>query len=169
MAFLGETFGVDDLPQSDRNYELIPEGWYNATITKAELGNTKSGTGQKIDVRYDITGPTQQGRVIFQAVNIRNQSQKAEEIGRQQLGEIMRSIGLAKVEDTDQLIGGQLCIKIKIKQPTDKDKAAGYTENKNEVAGFKAANGTSAPMPSMSSSAPAASSAPGGAKPPWAK
>lgn len=170
MAFLGETFGVDDLPQSDRNYELIPEGWYNATITKAELGNTKSGTGQKIDVRYDITGPTQQGRVIFQAVNIRNQSQKAEEIGRQQLGEIMRAIGLARVEDTDQLIGGQLCIKIKIKTPTDKDKAAGYTENKNEVAGFKAANGTNAPMPSSApSSAPAASSAPGGAKPPWAK
>jgi hypothetical protein len=168
MAFLGESFGVDDLPQSDRNYELIPEGWYNATITKAELGNTKSGTGQKIDIRYDITGPTQQGRVIFQAVNIRNQSQKAEEIGRQQLGEIMRAIGLPRVEDTDQLIGGQLCIKIKIKQPTDKDKAAGYTENKNEVAGFKAISGGIAPQPAPSA-APAATSAPGGAKPPWAK
>ena len=47
MAFLGETFGVDDLPQSDRNYELIPEGWYNVSITKAELGTTKAGTGQK--------------------------------------------------------------------------------------------------------------------------
>ncbi len=170
MAFLGETFGVDDLPQSDRNYELIPEGWYNVSITKAELGTTKAGTGQKIDIRYDITGPSQQGRVVFQAVNIRNQSQKAEEIGRQQLGEIMRAIGLARVEDTDQLIGGQLCIKIKIKQPSDKDKAAGYTENKNEVAGFKAANGTNAPMPSVApSAAPAASSAPGGSKPPWAK
>lgn len=170
MAFLGETFGVDDLPQSDRNYELIPEGWYNVSITKAELGTTKAGTGQKIDIRYDITGPSQQGRVIFQAVNIRNQSQKAEEIGRQQLGEIMRAIGLARVEDTDQLIGGQLCIKIKIKMPSEKDKAAGYTENKNEVAGFKAANGTNAPMPSSApSAAPAASSAPGGSKPPWAK
>jgi hypothetical protein len=168
MAFLGETFGVDDLPQSDRNYELIPEGWYNVTITKAELGNTKSGTGQKIDVRYDITGPTQQGRVIFQAVNIRNQSQKAEEIGRQQLGEIMRAIGLARVEDTDQLIGGQLCIKIKIRQPTDRDKAAGYTEDKNEVAGFKAVSGGIAPKPAPNA-APAASSAPGGSKPPWAK
>ena len=171
MAFLGETFGVDDLPQSDRNYELIPEGWYNVTITKAELGTTKAGTGQKIDIRYDIVGPTQQGRVIFQAVNIRNQSQKAEEIGRQQLGEIMRAIGLAKVEDTDQLVGGQLCIKIKIKQPTDKDKAAGYTENKNEVAGYKAVGGGSVPLPNAApaAAAPAATSAPGGAKPPWAR
>lgn len=169
MAFLGETFGVDDLPQSDRNYELIPEGWYNATITKAELGNTKSGTGQKIDVRYDITGPTQQGRVIFASVNIRNQSQKAEEIGRQQLGEIMRAIGLAKVEDTDQLIGGQLCIKVKIREATEKDKAAGYNDPRNEVAGWKSVSGGTTPMPAMSAAAPASTSAPGGAKPPWAK
>lgn len=168
MAFLGEAFGVDDLPQSDRNYDLIPEGWYNVSITKAEPGNTKSGTGQKIDIRYDITGPTHEGRVIFQAVNIRNQSQKAEEIGRQQLGEIMRAIGLARVEDTDQLVGGQLCIKIKIKQPTDRDIAAGYSQPKNEVAGFKAIAGGMAPQP-VASSAPAATSAPGGAKPPWAK
>lgn len=168
MAFLGETFGVDDLPQSDRNYELIPEGWYNVTITKAELGNTKSGTGQKIDIRYDIIGPTQQGRVVFQAVNIRNQSQKAEEIGRQQLGEIMRAIGLAKVEDTDQLVGGQLCIKIKIREASERDKAAGYNDPRNEVAGFKAISGGMAPQPAPSA-APAASSAPGGAKPPWAK
>ena len=170
MAFLGETFGVDDLPQSDRNYELIPEGWYNATITKADLGNTKSGTGQKIDLRFDITGPTQQGRVMFQAINIRNQSQKAEEIGRQQLGEIMRAIGLAKVEDTDQLIGGQLCIKIKIKEPSAKDIEAGYSNTKNEVAGYKAIAGGAAPKPAPApSAAPAATAAPGGSKPPWAK
>ena len=101
MAFLGETFSTDSLPVSDRSYDLIPEGWYNATITKAELNNTKAGTGQKIDMRYDITGPTQQGRVVFGTVNVRNQSQKAEEIGRQQLGEIMRAVGLAKIQDTD--------------------------------------------------------------------
>lgn len=164
MAFLGETFSTDDLPQSDRNYELIPEGWYSATITKAELGNTKSGTGQKIDVRYDITGPTHEGRVIFASLNIRNQSQKAEEIGRQQLGEVMRAIGLPKVEDTDQLIGGQLQIKIKIKKPSQNDIANGYTEDKNEVAGWKSVNGAAA-IPAKAQTA----QAPAGNKPPWAK
>ena len=86
MAFLGETISATDLPTSDRSYDLIPEGWYSATISKAELGQTKSGTGTKIDMRYDITGPTHEGRIVFGSVNIRNQSQKAEEIGRQQLG-----------------------------------------------------------------------------------
>lgn len=159
MAFLGETFAADALPQSDRNYELLPDGWYTATITKADLNSTKAGTGQKIDVRYDITGPTHQGRVVFGALNIRNPSQKAEEIGRQQLGEIMRAVGLPKVQDTDELIGKSLSIKIKTKPAEN-----GY-EARNEVAGFKAIAGGMAPAPAAAS-APAATSA---AAPPWAK
>jgi hypothetical protein len=162
MAFLGETFSTDELPVSDRSYDLIPDGWYTATITKAELGMTKAGTGTKIDMRYDITGPTHEGRVIFGNLNIRNPSQEAEEIGRQQLGEIMRAIGLAKVEDTDQLIGGTLQIKVGQSKPQ-----AGY-EVRNEVKGFKAVGGSAAPA-APAPAAPAATSAPGGAKPPWAK
>ena len=162
MAFLGETFSTDELPVSDRSYDLIPDGWYTATITKAELGMTKAGTGTKIDMRYDITGPTHEGRVIFGNLNIRNPSQEAEEIGRQQLGEIMRAIGLAKVEDTDQLIGGTLQIKVGQSKPQ-----AGY-EVRNEVKGFKAVGGSAAPA-APAPAAPAATSAPSGAKPPWAK
>jgi len=159
MAFLGETFSTDDLPQSERSYELLPDGWYNVTITKAELGTTKAGNGQKIDMRYDITGPTNQGRVIFGALNIRNPSQKAEEIGRQQLGEIMRAVGLAKVQDTDELIGKSLAVKVKTRP------AEGQYEARNEVAGFKAIAGGMAPA---ATAAPAAA-APSAASPPWAK
>ena len=165
MAFLGETFSTDSLPVSDRSYDLIPEGWYNATITKAELNNTKAGTGQKIDMRYDIVGPTHQGRVVFGTVNVRNQSQKAEEIGRQQLGEIMRAVGLAKINDSDELIGGSICIRVKIRQPTQQDIANGYGDASNEVGGFKSASGV---MPQVTSS-PEPTAQPGGAKPPWAK
>jgi len=169
MAFLGETIKADDLPVSDRSYDLIPDGWYSATISKAELGQTKAGTGTKIDIRYDITGPTHEGRVVFASINIRNQSAGAEKIGREQLGEIMRAIGLAKVEDTDQLIGGTLQIKVKIRKPSEKDKAAGYTNEQNEIGGWKSASGA-APIPvTRAASGPAATSAPAGPKPPWQK
>ena len=161
MAFLGETFSTDSLPISDRSYDLVPEGWYNATITKAELNNTKAGTGQKIDMRYDIVGPTHQGRVVFGTVNVRNQSQKAEEIGRQQLGEIMRAVGLAKIQDTDELVGGSICVRVKIRPAEN-----GY-DARNEVSGFKSASGA---LPqATSTSAPEPTAQPGGAKPPWAK
>lgn len=162
MAFLDQAFDVSELPQSDNNYELVPAGWYNATITKAEIKSTKTGTGQYIAVRYDITGPSHQGRVIFGNLNIKNVNSKAEEIGRQQLGEIMRAIGLSRVTDTDQLISGALQIKVAIKE------SDGKYEANNEVKGFKAINGSASPMPTAS--APVGAATPNAASaPPWAK
>jgi hypothetical protein len=168
MANLGESFNADELPTgSTGEYELLPEGLYSAMIAKAEVGQTKSGTGTKIDLRLDITGPTHQGRVIFAAINIRNQSAKAEEIGRQQLGEIMRAIGLPRLEDSDQLVGGQLQVKVKIKHPSPDDVARGYSQARNEVGGYRAlaGGGLPAPVAAKATAAPAVSSA----KPPWAK
>lgn len=161
MAFLGETFDANELPQGNGgNYDPIPPGWYNAAITSAELKKTKDGTGQFIKVRYDITGPSNQGRVVFGNLNIKNASTKAEEIGRQQLGEIMRAIGLAKVTDTDQLIGGNLSIKLSVREATEQYAA------QNEVKGYKAIEG-SAPAFSTPASANAAPAATKSA-PPWA-
>lgn len=167
MAFLGQTFDANELPQGNGgNYDPLPAGWYNANITAAELKPTKDGSGQYIKVRYDITGPSHQGRVVFGNLNIKNASAKAEEIGRQQLGEIMRAIGLAKVTDTDQLIGGSLSIKLDVRAATEQYAA------QNEVKGFKAITGSAptfaAPAASPAASAPAAQAATK-ATPPWAK
>lgn len=161
MAFLSESFDVNELPVgTGGNFEPLPAGWYTCTISQAELKDTKAGNGQYIKLRYDITGPSHQGRVVFGNLNIKNANPKAEEIGRQQLGEIMRAIGLAKVTDTDQLIGGQIAIKLEIKQD------AQYGAS-NEVKGFKSVSGSPAPTAAMPSSAPAVAG--GKAAPPWAK
>ena len=163
MAFLGQTFEQDQLPQSTvGEFEPLPAGWYTATITGAEVKETKAGTGNYIAVRYDITGPTHQGRVVFGNINIRNPNPKAEEIGRQQLGEIMRAIGLARVTDSDELIGGSLGIKLVI-QPGD-----GQYGPRNEVKGFKSSNSGMAPQASAPMTQQAAP-APVGATPPWAR
>ena len=165
MAFLGQEFSTDTLPQSTSNFDPLPAGWYSATISKADLTPTKDGHGQYIKIRYDITGPTHQGRVVFGNLNIKNASMKAEEIGRQQLGELMRAIGLARVTDTDQLIGGQLQIKLAVRA------ADGQYEATNEVKGFKAIGGAPAGA-APAFAAPAQAQAPAAAAssaPPWAK
>ena len=162
MAFLDEEFTLDTLPKGNTgNFEPLPDGWYNATITGAEVKPTKANDGKYIAAKYTITGPTHQGRVVFGNLNIKNASTKAEEIGRSQLGEIMRAIGLAKVTDTDQLIGGNLGIKLVVKT----GEYAG-----NEIKGYKSLGSVSpaavAPFKPVgpASGAPAAKSAP-----PWAK
>lgn len=177
MAFLD--ISLSDLPESTGGaYDPLPAGWYTAMIAGADLQATKDGTGQYIKIKYSITGPSHQGRVVFGNLNIKNQSAKAEEIGRAQLGELMRAIGLARVQDTDQLIGGNLSIKLDIR-PARTDASSGKTyDAQNEVKGYKAAGGT-APAAAMQSfgasqpqaSVPAAQAAPASASsaPPWAK
>lgn len=151
MASLSQSYDVSDLPKGTSNFEPLPAGWYSATISGAEIKQTKAGNGEYVAVKYSITGPTHQGRVVFANLNIKNPNPKAEEIGRQQLGEVMRAIGLARVDDTDQLIGGSLVIKLEVKSSEQ------YGES-NEVKGLKAVAGGSMPTPAT-----------GKAAPPWAK
>ena len=65
MAFLDEEFSVDTLPKGTSNFEPLPEGWYNATITGAEVKDTKAGDGKYIACKYTVTGPSHQGRVVL--------------------------------------------------------------------------------------------------------
>jgi len=163
MAFLNEEFNLNELPQGNGNFEPLPAGWYTAIISRSELMATKAGNGKYIKLRYDITGPTHQGRVVYGNLNIKNPSPKAEEIGRQQLGDIMRAMGLAKVT-IDQLIGGQIAIKLGIKQDDQ------YGDS-NEVKGFKSLSGSAAPaanVPHFVKQAEAAQAATAKGAPPWA-
>ena len=154
MALLDETYNRSELPASENNFEALPAGWYTARITEAEIKATKAGTGRYIKIRYDILGPIHQGRAVFGNLNVRNTNPQAEKIGRQQLNELMMSVGLETLSDTDQLIGALLQIKLKVRESQEYG-------NSNDVSGFKSAGHAEAPAPKAS--APAAGS------PPWAK
>ena len=83
MANLGFNVNVNDLPEeTGGNFEPLPAGDYTVTISDATLQDTKSGTGTYIKMKLTVTGPTHEGRVLFSNLNIKNDSQKAEEIGR---------------------------------------------------------------------------------------
>lgn len=151
---------------SDKSYDLVPPGWYVARITDSTVKATKAGTGKYISVRYDIIGPTHQGRVIFGSLHISNPNAAAERIGREQLSDLLRSIGLATLSDTQQLIGATCQIKVAIQAGND-----GY-QDRNEVKGWKVTSdavrgpqvvgaAVSLATPSEAASAKAA--------PPWAR
>jgi len=155
MSFLGQEYKADELPES-QSFEPLPPGVYNLKITEASLKDTKSGTGQYLSMRLDVTGPTHQGRCLFDNLNIRNASAKAEEIARQKLGELMRAIGLASVSDTDQLVGRDVAAQVK----TEKSEEYG---DKSIISHYKAIGGSPMPTGAKTEAKPAA------AKAPWAK
>lgn len=144
-------FDVSEVPVSDRSFDLIPAGWYAATVTGAESRGTKSGTGKYLRIEFTLADPA--GRKVWSNFNVKNDNPAAETIGRQQLAEVVRAIGKKTIRDTDELLGCVLSVKVKIR-----DAANGY-EASNEVAAAKALEG----------SAPPKAAAPPKASPPWAK
>lgn len=161
MSNLNEVFDIeDDVFAADDDFIALPAGDYTVCVTEAELKDTKSGTGQYIKMKLYVTEGEKSGRVLFSNLNIRNQNEIAEKIGKQQMGHVMRAIGLKTLSDTDQLIGGNMIVKVKVK----KDEQYGDVDgNVNEVVGYKSLNGSEAPVPKPTTAAAAK------AAPPWAK
>lgn len=155
MANLGRSFVESDLPKGNGggDFSPIPDGWYDVTITESTVRQTKAGTGSYVSFRCDVIGPTHQGRVVFGMLTLTNPNPKAEEIGNQQMGEVMRAIGMARLEDSDQLIGKRLAIKV----ATETNAEYG---DKNKIKGYRG-GGVQAP----STTTPAAPAS----KPPWVK
>lgn len=150
------SFDASEVPAAERSFELLPAGWYSATITGAEVRATKNGTGSYLRVEFTVADPA--GRKVWSNYNVRNANSAAETIGRQQLAELLRAIGKPRLGDTDELLGSTVSIKVKVREA-----ANGYDAS-NEVAGSKALDGAAPPAPAVAKPA-----APTKAAPPWAK
>jgi len=169
MAHIGMSFTDEDLASTgDGDFSPLPAGEYSVTIDGADLKQTKAGDGTYINLKMIVDGPTNMGRVVFSMLNIQNPSQKAEAIGRGQLGDILRILGIAAAtfEDTDQLLGGQMIVKLVVKEAQGEYKAG------NNVQAYKPlTGGTQSPAQRQPSPAPQrqATPAPASKSPPWAK
>ncbi len=91
----------------------IEPGEYTFTIAKAEVKETKSGTGEYISVTFKA-----ERGVVFHMFNIKNDNAQAQSIGRGQLKTVMRLGGKAdfnKLSDVNELIGLRVNAVVKIK------------------------------------------------------
>lgn len=121
----------------DNSFDLVPAGWYQMFISKAELRPTKSG-GSMISVTYDITGPTHQGRKIFGNFNWENANPVAQEIGRKQFAQQVRALGLPGIQQLEDLINLPFDGKVGIQKSKDPQ-----YEDSNRVTAFAAAGSRS--------------------------
>lgn len=155
-------FNLNELPDNESGFEPVPAGEYQVEIKKVEAKETRNKDGMYFNFRLDILGPSNAGRIIFAIVNVKNASEKAQQIGQGQLKDIMRALNLQSVSNTDQFVGGKLTVKIDI------EKSEQYG-NSNRVRAFKAIGGSVAPMAAVNpilNATPAAPAA-AGSTPPW--
>lgn len=159
------SFDTSTVAPRENNYELLPAGWYVAQITDSEIVDLKSGNGKAIKLTFDVLSEGYRGRKIWAQLNVRHNKQRAEQIAQQQLRELCDSLGIVRMNDTAELHNKPIQIKVKVRKSDNPQ-----YEDQNDISGYKAAGGASAPsvMIPPRAAAPSAS-APTASSPPWAK
>lgn len=142
------------------SFDPVPAGDYIAQITESSIKPTKSGSGTVLNLTWTIIDGQFTNRKIFDRVNIQNQNPEAERIGQSQLSSICHAVGVTNLQDSNQLHGRPVKVKVKIR----KDEQYG---DSNEIKGYSA-SGPVAAAPAAPFAQPAVA-APAAATPPWVK
>lgn len=163
------SFDTNTVEKRENNYELLPAGWYVAQVTESDIVSLKSGNGKAIKLTFEVLSDGHRGRKLWAQLNVQHTNPKAETIAQQQLRELCDAIGVVRMGDTVELHNKPVQVKVKIRKDEN-----GQYEDQNDISGFKAAGGASAPAMQIppraaaaQASAPAAAAA--GSTPPWAK
>jgi hypothetical protein len=136
MAKLGGTFDASSV-EPNAPLEALPPGDYKVQILQSEMRVTKAGTGQMLWLDMEVLEGPNQGRHVYDQLNLINPNPTAEEIAQRTLSAICHAVGKLQVADSEELHFQPLLVRVAVKPN-------GY----NEVKGYK-------PVPQ-----PGASSAP---------
>lgn len=111
--------------------EVLLPGIYDVIISASDMKDNKSGSGQHINVTFEVIDGDCTGRLVFGNWNIRNANPMAEKIGRSELAACCKALGIMNPEDTTELHDQPLKIKVAIdkKDPTRNEVKAYYAKD----------------------------------------
>lgn len=147
----------------DTGFDPVPAGDYTAMIVDSEIKPTKTGSGMYLQLVWQICDGQFANRRVWDRINIQNQNQMAEEIGRKQLSSICHAVGVLRVIDSAELHERPCSIKVVLKP------GEGQYLPSNEVKGYRALDGSAPPPAVGRPAAPPAAPAAAVAAPPWAR
>lgn len=112
MGDLNE-FDFDEVEVED-NYDSgpLPSGTYTVVVHGAEKRDIKSGKGQGLSVAFDVIDGEHKGRRHFEFFTLKHEKEIAEQLGRKSLKRVAIACGIDRLEDTSQLVGQVLRIKV---------------------------------------------------------
>ncbi len=110
---------------------IMPAGEYKAAIVDSEMKLTKDGSGQYLELKFEILEGEYKNWNVWDRLNIENRNQKAQDIAQQNLSAICHAINVFKLTDSSQLHHKPLVIKVAAIPPKN-----GYDE-KNEIKKYK--------------------------------
>lgn len=171
MAILNVDVSTID-PNEPRDYDPLPKGWYEAAITGSEMLTTRAGTGEYLKLEFTILSGEHMNRKVWANLNLRNPNQQAVEIAYKDLSAIGHSVGVTRIEDSQQLHNKPLEILVVPRAATSEFAAS------NDVKGYRPVGGGAqqgmgfappqAAQPAQPAQAQPAPAAAAGTPPPWA-
>jgi len=164
MASL-DGFDASNVPEQ-QEFSALPEGQYVVIATASEMKPTKSGTGQFLQVTFEVLDGPQKGRKVWSRMNLVNQNQTAVDIAQRELGAICRAVGVIKPKDSSELHNKPLHITVAVE--IDDRKRESNTIKKYEA--INVGGGAPAPVGAPPAAAPwgaAPAQAPAQAPAPW--
>lgn len=95
--------------------DAIPSGVYEAVVADSEMRATKAGNGMGINLTFEILseGPAK-GRKVFSWINYEHSNPKAQQIGREELANLCKAVGIGNLSDTVQLHNIPLLITVAV-------------------------------------------------------
>ena len=130
MAKMNRQFDANQVDPSNA-FEVFAPGWYAAQIEKSEMKQTKAKDGSYLSLMFKILDGEAKGRTVFTNLNLDNPNPVAVEIAERNFSAICHATGILVVDDTNQLHGKPMQIKVSITP------AEGRYEARNEVKGYK--------------------------------
>jgi len=106
-------------PREKKEFELLPPDTYTAVITDSELRDTKAGTGNYIELSFQIIDGPHARRMLWNRYNMSNPNPKAVEIGRDQIAAVAHAVGVPAFKATEEL--HNIPLKIRVDTQVRKD------------------------------------------------
>ncbi|MCR4415120.1 MAG: DUF669 domain-containing protein [Thermoguttaceae bacterium] len=121
------------------DFEPIPAGKYLAVITESEMKPTKAGTGNYLQLTFQIIEGPFQNRLLWARLNLDNPNDTARKIAQGELSAICRAVGVLAPNDSVELHNLPLVIHVRCKKRTDTNEIV------NEVKGYSKKETSPAP------------------------
>ena len=142
-------------------FEAIPAGKYQAVIVDSEMKPNRAGTGEYLQLEFEIIDGEYKNRKVWTRLNLNNPNPDAVRMARADLSAICHAVNVIQPGDSVELHNLPLTITVKCRKTPDGDIV-------NEIKGYAAKETASG-----NAVAPAASGAPtpgtAPSAPPWAR
>ena len=127
-------------------FDPIPAGRYQAIITESEQKPTKAGTGNYLQLTFQIQEGIYKGRILWARLNLDNPNATAVQIARAELSAICRAVGVTAPNDSIDLHNLPLMITVKCRKRQDTGDIT------NEIAGYAKKESSAPPMAAAAAS-----------------